>query len=283
VGVLVLLALGALGIWQAAGSQIGPLFLLYLLPIFLAFTLVPLFIYRAYALWRASYTLQRDGIQLKWGLREENIPMDVVLWVRPVEELDLSLPLPRLRWPGAVIGLRKLPDGTQIEFLAAQTRHLILISITGKIFAISPYKPDEFMLAYHRFAEFGSLSPLPAHSAYPASLLRQVWASSWARFLLLSGFIASLLLLVLASLIIPTRPTISLGFLPDGSPSDEVPSVRLLILPLLNSFFYLANALLGLNIFRSAEWKTLAYLLWGGGLFTALLFLIAALFLITAF
>jgi hypothetical protein len=282
VGILALLALGILGIWMAAGAQIGPLFLLYLVPVFLAFILVPLFTYRAYALWRAAYTLQRDGIQLKWGLREENLPMDAIMWVRPAVELELALPLPRLRWPGAVLGLRNLPDGTQIEYLAAQSHQVILISTTGRLYAISPANPEEFMLAYHRFAEFGSLSPLPAHSAYPASLLRQVWASPLARFLLLSGFIASLLLLVLVSLSVPFRPTISLGFLPDGSPSDEVPSVSLLLLPLLNSFFYIADTLLGLNVFRSVEWRTLAHLLWGGGLFTAILFLIAAVFLITA-
>jgi hypothetical protein len=51
----------------------------------------------------------------------------------------------------------------------------------------------------------------------------------------------------------------------------------LLLLPVLNTFFYMAESLFGLYFFRSDETRTLAYLLWGSGLFTAILFLIAAL------
>ena len=282
IGILASLAIGILGVWQLTRAQIGLAFLLYLIPVFIALVLVPLIGYRAYALWRASYLIERDGILLRWGLREVSIPMDHINTVRPSEDMEVRLPLPWLRWPGAVLGTRDLPNGDQIEYLAAGSRQLILIFTAELVYAVSPAKPDEFMLAYNRFAELGSLSPIMPRSVYPASLLRRVWASLPARYLLLGGFIVSLLLLVIVSLSVPSRPAISLGFLPDGSPSEMVPSVRLLLLPILNTFFYLAVVLSGLYFFRTDERRTMAYLLWGSGLFAALLFIAAVGFILSA-
>jgi hypothetical protein len=280
--ILLFLALAILGIRQATQTPIGLEFLLYLIPVFLAFGLIPLIGYRAYALWRASYLLERDGIYLRWGLREEIIPMDVVKWVRSSQDFETGLPRPWLRWPGAVLGVRKLPDGTRVEYLAAQTSQLILVSTADQVFAISPSNQEEFMLAYHRFAELGSLTPLATRSVYPASLLRRVWASPVARYLLLVGLLASLLLLVLVSLYVPSLSTISLWLNQDGSPSEMLPAVYLLLLPVLNGAFFFTNALLGLYLFRSYERRILAYLLWGSGIFTAFLFFIAVVLIIRA-
>jgi uncharacterized BrkB/YihY/UPF0761 family membrane protein len=98
----------------------------------------------------------------------------------------------------------------------------------------------------------------------------------------LGGLLVTLLLLVLVSLYIPSNPAISLGFNPDGSPSEKVPSIYLLLIPVLNSIFYFANAVFGLYLFRAEERQTLAYLLWGSGLLTAILFIIAVIFIIRA-
>lgn len=279
-GILAAITVGFLGLWQAAGAEIGLSFLLYLIPILVALVLAPLFGYRAYALWRAAYVLQRDGIQLKWGLREETISMEGINWVRHSQELSTNLPLPVLRWPGAILGVRNLPDGSQIEYLSAQSKQLILISAAERIYAISPANPQEFLLAYQRFAELGSLTPLSPHSAYPANLLRRVWASRPARYLTLAGVLASFVLLVLVSLSVPSTPGISLGFNSDGSPNELAPSVYLLLLPVLNTLIFMAEWLFGLYFFRSDETRMMAYLLWGSALFTALLFIIAAFFIL---
>ena len=136
------------------------------------------------------------------------------------------------------------------------------------------------MLAYQRFAELGSLTPLTPRSSYPANLLRQVWASPAARYLLLAGFLVALILLVLVSLNVPSNLTISLGFNLDGTPSEPVPSVFLLLLPLLNGIFYFTNLLYGLYLFRAPDRQILAYLLWGSGLFTGFLFTVAAVLIL---
>ncbi len=280
--ILALLALGILGLWQVAQAPIGLGFLLLLVPILLAMIFVPVIAYRTYALWRASYLLERDGIYLRWGLREEIIPMDAVTWVRLAHELDLTIPRPWFRWPGAVLGVRKLPDGTRVEYLAAKASDLILIATGDNVYAISPANEVEFMLAYQRFAELGSLTPLTPRSSYPAILLGQVWATPPARYMLLAGFAVAILLLVLVSLYVPSDLTISLGFNPDGTPSEPVPSVFLLLLPLLNGIFYFTNVLIGLYLFRVPARQILAYLLWGSGLFTGLLFIAAAILILRA-
>lgn len=280
--ILLLVIVGALGLWQAAQSPVGPGFLLYLIPVLLAMILIPLIGYRTYSLWRAYYLLERDGIYLRWGLREEIIPMDLVTWVRTEEDLATNLPRPWFRWPGAILGVRSLPEGIKVEYLAAQSKNLILISAANSLFVISPSNPEEFLLAYYRFAELGSLAPLTAHSAYPANLLRRIWAAPYARYLLLGGLLASILLLVLVSLFIPALSTVSLRLNQDGSPTEMLPSAFLLLLPVLNGVFYFSNALLGMYLFRSDGQRTLAYLLWGSGLFTAFLFLIAVIFVIRA-
>jgi len=103
-----------------------------------------------------------------------------------------------------------------------------------------------------------------------------------ARYLLTAGILLAILLLVLVSLYVPSNLTVSLGFNPDGTPTEPVPSVFLLLLPVLNSFFYFAYLLAGLYLFRTPERQILAYMLWGSGLFTGLLFATAALLIIRA-
>ncbi|MCX8025688.1 MAG: PH domain-containing protein, partial [Thermanaerothrix sp.] len=37
--------------------------------------------YRLVALWRATYSIDRDGLRLRWGLRVEHLPLDVIEWI----------------------------------------------------------------------------------------------------------------------------------------------------------------------------------------------------------
>lgn len=302
-------------LWRAFQSALGPVFLGFLLLSLVLAAPIPMLIYRAYALYKASYRLERDGLRLSWGLRVEDIPMDTVLWVRPVQELaaaaqpgepDASitppgagapgLPKPWLYWPGAMLGKRRLASGEAIEFLAAGARGLLLVATPGGLFAISPEDPAAFRQTYQRFAEMGTLSPTPARSLYPSFLLARVWYDLPARLILLGGLVFSLALLVLVSLIAPGREQISLGFDPGGAPREAVPAVQLLLLPLLSLFFYLVNLLLGLYFYRSSDSQAAtipvgmdgrrplafiqAYLLWGGGALTGLLFFIALVYLL---
>jgi hypothetical protein len=270
-----LTAAGVLGLIRAANADIGLVFLAYLAPALAAVILAPVAAYRAYSLFSASYILQRDGIRLRWGLRQEDIPMDSILWVRPATSVEAQVPLSLLRLTGALPGMRILPELGPVEFLAAGSGTIIFIATKERVFAISPRDPEGFIQEYRHYAERGSLSPLAARSVYPSFLISRVWASLPARYLIVAGFSLSLVLLVLVSLTIPERTQISLGLRMDGSPRDMVPSVRLMLLPVLNGLVYLLDLLLGLFFFWKEESRPYAYLMWGGGAVTPVLFLVA--------
>lgn len=281
---LLLVLLAGWGFWRTAQATLGPQILLYGLPAFLALLLLPLVAYRAYALQTAHYRLERDGIYLRWGLRYEVIPMDNVSWVRPASDLGSSLPLPWLRWPGAVLGLCRLSDGQPVEYLAAETRHLLIIATPKGFFAISPQDPAAFLETYHSLTELGSLSPLSPRSEYPSFLVARLWRTPSARYLLLGGLVVNLALFTWVNLAIPRRSQVILSFVR----GESVPAVRLLLLPILSGFFYLLDLFLGSFLYRRAEArqqaadissatvaKTLAHLLWISAFLIALLFLLA--------
>ena len=278
--ILLLLAGTVVGLLQATRASIGPVFLLYLLPVLVSAALIPVLGYYGYALYRSSYMLQRDGVHLHWGLRIEDIPMDIIRWVHPLEELDGALFLPWLHWPGALVGRRSSPGLGEVEFMASSRGSLILIGTTEKTFAISPEDPQGFLATYQRLNELGSLRPLPARSVFPTFLLVRVWSSRPARALLLTGLGLSLLLLIWVSLAIPTRTQVTLGFDASGIPRDPIPAVRLLLLPVINSMVFLVDTLLGFYFYREAEAQPLAYLSWAGGVISPLLFLVSVFFIL---
>ncbi len=273
-GALALAGAGGYGLWQAFHAIIGPNFIVYLILSLLALGLAVWLVYRAYALQGAFYVLERDGLRLHWGLRLEDIPMNTVIWARMADDLETRLPLPWQRIPGSILGSRTLPGIGTVEFLASSWRGIVLVATSERIYAISPQNPQAFLNAFQRFMELGSLSPLPARSVFPTILITRVWQARLARYTILLGLSISLVLFIGASLAIPGRDQISLGFTPALETRDQIPAVRLMLLPVLNGFFFLADLLLGLFFFRQDERQSLAYLLWGGGTLTALLFLL---------
>lgn len=278
--ILVLVSGAGIGLFQAARASIGPIFLLYLLPGLISAALIPAFGYYGYALYRSHYVLQREGIRLHWGLRIEDIPIDIIQWVHPASELEQPLLLPWLHWPGALVGKRSVPGLGEVEFMASNRSALLLIGTKAKIYAISPKNSQEFISTYQRLSELGSLTSLSARSVFPTFLLARIWSSRVARILLLSGLSLSLVLLIWVSLAIPARSQITLGFDAAGIPRDPIPSVRLLLLPVLNTMVFLADTLLGFYFFRNEEAQPLAFLLWGGGVLSPLLFLISVFFIL---
>jgi hypothetical protein len=279
-GILLFALASMFGLWQVSQASIGVMFMLYLLPIVAAVVIVPVLAYRVYALQTAVYTLQRDGVRVRWGLRVEDIPMDEVLWVHPVSGLSAPLPLPALRMPGSILGKRHLPGGGEVEYLAGNLRDMLYIATPRGGIVISPAESERFMETFQRFTEMGSLTPLAARSVYPAFLLARVWSARPARFLLLGCVLLGLALLVWVSLAIQGRGELHLGFQPDGSPGDIVPAVRLMLLPILNSSFFLVTLFLGMFFFRHEESRPMAYIIWLSSAVTNLLFLLAVFFVL---
>ena len=246
----------------------------------MAIAFLPGLLYRIYALQQARYVLARDGISLYWGLRHEEIPINLVTWVGPADQNKMALSKPFIRFPGAVLGVHTQADGKPMEFLAARDTHLVLIITPDRLFAISPANESEFLNNYRRLAEFGSLAPIQSASVYPTFLLARSWADRPARILLVTSAVLALGLIVWVSLSIPSHSMTALRLNADGSPVEFVPGIRLLLLPVLNTFFFIADLLLGLFFYRKPETQPLSYLMWASSALTSLLFYGAIYFIL---
>jgi hypothetical protein len=274
--VLWLLAAGGYFFYLANQDNSGLDFLLHMMIALVLFAPLLIIGYRLYALFSAVYILRRDGLMIRWGLRREDIPLNDIEWIRPATELGFHLPMPWLRWPGGILGMRRLPELGQVEFMAADVPHMLLVATSSKIFAISPEDVNGFMTQFQRINELGSLTPISAQSVYPRLLIGRVWDDRLARMLILGGFGVGLILLAVVAIAVPGLDTIAWT-----APGSTAPGERLLLLSVLDGLIWLLNLILGLLMYRRGEDQVIAaYLLWGSSALTGLLLLIGSLLLI---
>lgn len=277
-----LIALGLVsgwGFYNLSHTLIGENFVTDLLIGLLAFAPIPWIAYRAYALLRAEYVLDRDSLELRWGLRDEAIPLNDIEWVRPVGDLTHPLHLPSMSLPGAILGLRRHPDLGVVEFVASDRKNLILIATAKRVFAISPSQPSRFTQTFARAIELGSIMPAESKSLYPSFILSQAWANGLNRYLWLASLFLNIGLFVWVSLIIPAYPQVGFGLNPDGT-VNVASSAQLIILPLISTFLGLAGWLIGLYYFRWEKTRAISLSLWISSALSGLFFLIAVLFIL---
>ena len=280
--ILVLAGISAWGFINIARTQLGPMFVNFLLTGILGFAPIPFLAYRAYALLRADYYIDRDSLAMLWGLRVEDIPLTDVEWVRPATDLSHPLSLPRFRLPGAILGTRRHADLGLVEFIASDSRNMILIATAKRVFAISPKDANSLIRTFARATEMGSLLPAEPKSVYPSFILTQAWESPLVRFMWVSGLILNIGLVIWVGLLIPSLGQISLGFSPFGAPLEPAPSIRLILLPLLSGLLFIAGWGMGLYFYRWDMQRMLANIIWISGTLSAVLFLIAVLFIVTS-
>jgi len=261
-------------------QPVSLVFTVFILLAVLAFLPVPFLVYRLYSLTRANYRLNRDQLTLSWGLRDEQIPVADIEWVRPLASLSQSIPLPFFRLPGSVLGSRRHPDLGPVEYLASDEKSLLLVATPRKIFAISPEDPANFLQDVQRAIEMGSLTPTLPKSVYPSFVVAHAWDSLAARYLWLAGFFANIGLLAWVSLMAPSLGHISLGFLPSGAARPPSAGIALILLPIVSVFFYMIGWVTGLMLYRREDRRPMAYIIWASGLVSSLLFLIAVLFIV---
>jgi hypothetical protein len=279
--IVVLALIAGVCAFLATREPIGLRFTIYILVAVLAFSPIPVLVYRLWALTRASYRLDRDSLTLTWGLRVERIPVSEVEWVRTPASLTRPLRLPALRLPGSVLGPRRAPDLGPVEFLASEIASILLVATRQRVFAISPSDPQVFLQNIQRAIEMGSLSPASSESVYPAFIVGEAWKSMLARWLWLAGLFVNVGLLAWVSLMIPTLSRVSLGFLPSGAPAIPVAGAGLILIPVISIFLFALGWVTGLVFYRSEQQRTLAHIVWASGLVTSVLFLVAVLFIVT--
>jgi hypothetical protein len=278
--ILLLTAASAWGFWNISSIQVGPSYVTYLLIALVAFAPIPFLGYRAYALQRADYYIDRDSLAVLWGLRIEDIPLTDIEWMRPATDLTSPLRLPRIRFPGAILGTRRHPDLGLVEFIASDSRNLILVATSKRVYAISPENPAALVQTLARATELGSLTPAKPVSVYPSFIITQAWESPIARFVWMSGLFINLGLFVWVGILIPNLTQIPFGFDTLGIPNEIASSSQLILLPLISAFMYVVGIIAGLYFYRWEPQRPLAFVVWVSGTLSTILFLIAVLFLI---
>jgi hypothetical protein len=268
-------------LYRIAYTEVGPTFLFYLIPILVAIPTVPLFAYRLNSLHNAIYIMERDNIHLQWGLRVEVIPTASILWIQSATSFSEPIHLPWIRWPGSVLGNRLLGGRTPIEFMASASQDLVLIATYERVFAISPTESGKFLSTYQQLTELGSLVKTEPQSIFPTTIFTGVWQTRASRYLLIISILLGIIMIFFTGLIAPSRFAVSLGFLPSGEPRDVVPSIRLMLLPILYTIFWFTNFFAGIILTRYKDHQPLAYLLWVNNIVVALLFLIAVYSILT--
>jgi len=239
---------------------------------------IPVLGYRAYALSRANYELNRNSLVLRWGLRVEEIPLNDIEWMRMAADLTRPLRLPALRTTGSVLGVRRHPDLGTVEFIASDPRSLVLVATARRVFAISPEKPAGLLQSFARATELGSLLPAVGKSVYPSFVIAEAWAHPMARFTWLNAIVINLGLFIWTSTLIPGLSGIVFGPGAPGTAPAVLPSSQLLLLPAASLVLAAAGWLVGLYLFRWERERPLALIVWLSSALTSALFAVAVLF-----
>lgn len=279
--IIVVLLIGALvTLFLASDEQQSGRLLLWLSFSLVCLLLLPVLIYRGYSLLQARYIMERNGVRLRWGLWAEDIPLNEIEWVRPADEMVLHLKPPFFSMPGAILGSAQDEDLGKVEFAAAGQEGMLLIATSQKVYVITPSDLKGFMTAFRRMSEMGSLTPLESYSSRPAFFLRRVWGDKGAKGLILAGFGLTTALIGLVITSIPGLKSVSLGFDIYLQPWTPGAPERLLLLPVLCLFVFVLDLSVGLYFFRRSDTSPIAYLLWGGGIVTPALLILATFFMI---
>ncbi len=265
-------------LFSAVSQPPGLIVVLALMGALLLSLPLPILMYRLYSLWQSGYWLGRDGVRLRWGLRLIDLPFDDIVDVARADELEQSIEFPRWYWPGNLVGQTMDAELGLVEFLASDAQQIVVIGTKERVFAISPQRPGDFVTAYKRESERGSLRPLTAQSIQPLFVLVEAWAETQNRRLMVAGGLLSLGLLILVGILVPNLEAVSLGFEASGQPLPAVAGVQLFLLPALNFFFYMGNFILGLLFYREPWGAMFSKLFWSASLATSLFYLGAAVF-----
>jgi hypothetical protein len=280
VGIFLLVAAGIVALMiQIFLRPVGWSLVLYLVGSLLLIALLPFIAYRGYALLHASYTIERDGLRIRWGLRSEDVPLTEVLWVREASDLVVPLRLPRFSLPGAILGESNHQELGRLEFIASDASSLVIVSTFNKTLILSPEDAADFTRCFQRVIEMGSLAPISAHTAVPAAFFSQVFKDKLGRVLVPVSAALAILLLLVTSLLIPFKELVPLRYDRTGQPLEAVASSRLLLLPVIGVLMNLADLIGGFYAYRKPDSQTIAYFLWAAGIVTSLLLLLAVVLL----
>jgi len=232
-------------------------------------------LYESFVLMTMKYTLLREKLVLQWGFRREEIPANLIEWVKPASQLNDSLQVPLMHIPGLIANRQRMHGVNAIDYAATEIENLVLVATPTQVYVISPIEINAFLDQFHRMNELGSLEQVNAKSVRFSTFWARIWQDRIARLLILLSF---LLVLALFAFVLTTSIGRS-SIIWEGG--ESVPSTRLLLLPILNFVLWLLALMTGSYFFLRQTVPVLTvYILWGFSIITSLFMGLAVLLMV---
>ena len=224
--------------------------LLLLIPLTLA-------IYRIITISTTVYSLTREALEVKWGLRRELIPMAEIEWVHPVSDFETPLPLGFTLIRGSYYGETNIKGLGKTVFAATAPDQMVLVKLSQAYLVISPDDKLTFTDTYKQLSQQGSLQQIQPESEDLRMLWQRVMNDRYAMRSLLGGAISFLVLILSTAIIVGLLQQVVWVSM------EVVPSSRLFLLALIGLFFSILNTLTGLFLYlQERTGKVVVYLLW---------------------
>ena len=260
---------------QANQAEVQSTSLLLRVAVLISSGLLIWLLYQAFVLMTMKYTLLREKLVLRWGFRREEIPANLIEWVKPASQLNDSLQVPLMHIPGLIANYQRIHGVNAIDYAATEIENLVLVATPTQVYVISPIEINAFLDQFHRMNELGSLEQVNAKSVRFSTFWARIWQDRIARLLILLSF---LLVLALFAFVLTTSIGRS-SIIWEGG--ESVPSTRLLLLPILNFVLWLLALMTGSYFFLRQTVPVLTvYILWGFSIITSLFMGLAVLLMV---
>ncbi len=238
--------------------------------------LVPLglIIYRIFTIITTVYTLNRDFLEVKWGLRRDLIPMREIDWVHQSSDFETPLLVGLSTILGSYYGEIDIKGLGKTLFVATSPDQMILIKLSQAYLVISPSEPQDFTQTYKQLAQLGSLQLVQPQSENLRMLWQRVIDDKLAKRFLTGGAISLGLLIIISVLFVTLHPQVVWVSL------EVVPSTHLLLLAMLGLLFTLFDTLLGLFLYlQERAGRDVVYLIWLWSILVNLVLTAAVIFI----
>jgi hypothetical protein len=256
-------------VFQMSTGELSIWLVLWVMLPLISLPLLLLTLYRLYGLFTARYSIDRNGLRVRWGLAYDDIPIHQLVRVEPAEAVGLKQPPPPgFWWPGLVIGKRKVEGLGEVEYFAARAPSGLLVVQSGDRFlAISPSDADAFIKAVTDSLRMGALQTHEEIITRPNFALARLGADRAALLLVVIGSLLPIAMFVYLLLTVGDVPgQVTFGFDATGVIDTYAPPGRLLLLPMIGGASWFVNLFFGLWMYRTDANRPLAYALWAGAI-----------------
>ena len=233
--------------------------------------LIVLILYCLYGLLSLSYTLDRNGLTIRWGALLHSIPMDSIERVAPASELGASTRFWGIAWPGYRIGPGQLKGVAPLRAYATRPLAKQLLVVTpSAVYGISPADPHAFLADFTRRKNLGAAREMEPGTRRARWTSLPFLGDRKAQALMLGGFLLNAGLFGYVCQAYPALPRLlSLHFDALGEVDRVGARAELFSLPLIGLIAQVYDATAGLLLHRRQA--TAAYLLAAAGLLVQLL------------